>query len=50
MPRRELVSAERRNPTQNEFRSFGRGKSVPFETLPCDGHLLSARPSCLATY
>jgi len=27
------VSAGRRIPTLNEFRSFGRGKSVPFDTL-----------------
>lgn len=33
MSRRELKSAERRIPTLNEFRSFGRVKSVPFDTL-----------------
>jgi hypothetical protein len=33
MSRRELKSAERRIPTLNESRSFGRGKSVPFDTL-----------------
>jgi hypothetical protein len=27
------MSAERRIPTLNESRSFGRGKSVPFDTL-----------------
>src|SRR6266852_2586498 len=36
LPRRELVSAERRIPTHIEFRSFGKGGSVPFGTLPCD--------------
>jgi hypothetical protein len=35
MPRRELVSAERRISTQSEFRSFGKGRSVPFETPSC---------------
>ncbi len=33
MPRKEIMSAERRIPTQKEFRGFGKGRSVPFETL-----------------
>ncbi len=33
MPQRGLMPAERRIPTQKEFRSFGKDKSVPFETL-----------------
>ncbi len=35
MSQRELMSTGRRTPTQKESRNFSKGRSVPFETLPC---------------